>query len=150
MAYYTSLLNQLGFRARLKLVRNADYYATIGNLKLHPQTGFGEFSPELQSPVDFYERLTGSAIRPEGNQNWGEIDDAYVNRQVGILGAVPSTNLAAVSSFWHGLEGYVADRAYLAVFGYQTAPVFVSDRLNSALVRLSPVAGLDWTSFRLR
>jgi peptide/nickel transport system substrate-binding protein len=149
MAYYTSLLNQIGFKARLKLVRSAKYYATIGNLKLHPQTGFGEFSPELQSPVDFYERLTGSAIRAVDNPNWGEIDDAYLNRQVAILEAVPSTNLAAVSSFWHGLEGYVADRAYLAVFGYRTAPIFVSDRLNPA-VRLSPVVGLDWSSFRLK
>jgi peptide/nickel transport system substrate-binding protein len=150
MAYYTSLLNQIGFRARLKLVRNANYFATIGNLKLHPQTGFGQFSPELQSPVDFYERLIGSGILAVDNQNWGEIDDAYLNRQVAILGAVPATNLAAVSSFWHGLEDYVADRAYLAVFGYETAPVFVSDRLNPSSVRLSPVVGLDWSSFRLK
>jgi peptide/nickel transport system substrate-binding protein len=150
MAYYTSLLNRIGFRAQLKLVRDADYYATIGNLKLHPQTGFGEFTPALPSPVDFYERLTASAIRAHGNQNWSQIDDPYLNHQVGILGAIPSTNLAAVASFWHGLERYVADRAYLAVFGYQTAPVFGSDRLRYAGIRLSPVVGLDWGSLRLK
>jgi peptide/nickel transport system substrate-binding protein len=150
MAYYASLLDQIGFRARLRQIPNADYYATIGRLKLQPQTGFGEFSPRLQTPVAFYDRLTGSAIRAQNNQNWSQINDPYVNRQIGILGAVPSTNVAAFSSFWHGLERYVADRAYLAVFGYQTAPVFASDRLDFRFIRLSPVAGLDWSSFRLR
>lgn len=150
MAYYTTLLNSLGFRAQLKLVPAAGYYATIGDLKLHPQTGFGVFDPGLASPVDLYERLTGSAIRPQGNPNWSQANDPYLNRQVGILAAVPSTNLAAISPFWHSLERYVADRAYLAVFGYETAPEFVSDRLDYTALHFSPVFGLDWSSFRLK
>jgi peptide/nickel transport system substrate-binding protein len=150
MAYYTSMLTRIGFPARLKLVRSADYYATIGDLKLHPQTGFGALTAGLPTPVDFYERLTGAAIRGAENPNWSEIDDAYVNREVGILRAVPSTNLAAVAPFWHGLERYLADQAYLAVFGYQTAPLFVSGRVAYPRLRLSPVVGLDWTSFHLK
>ncbi len=150
MSYYTSLLRRIGFRPRLKLVRDADYYATIGDLKLRPQTGFGQFTPELQSPVDFYARLTGSATRAHNNQNWSEIDDDYVNDQVGTLTPIPSTNLAAVANFWRGLDRYVADRAYLAVLGYRAAPIFLSTRLDYRLTRLSPVAGLDWSSFRLK
>ncbi|MGE5617475.1 MAG: ABC transporter substrate-binding protein [Candidatus Woesearchaeota archaeon] len=150
MAYYTALLNQIGFRAKLKLVPDAGYYATIGDLTLHPQTGFGQLTPELQTPANLYERLTGPVIRTPENQNWSEIDDAYVNREVAALASVPANHLGAVVTFWHGLERYLADRAYLAVFGYQTVPLFVSDRLDFSLLHLSPVAGLDWSSLRLK
>ncbi len=150
MAYYTAMLNQIGFKARLKLIPAALYLSTIGRLALHPQTGFGDFSAGVPNPLDFYQWITGSGIRSEGNRNWGEIDDPHLNRQVRILGAVPSTDLGSVSTFWHALERYVADQAYLAVFGYQTAPQFVSDRLNYRRIVFSPVAGLDWTSLHLR
>lgn len=150
MAYYTSLLNRLGFRAQLKLVPSSSYAATVGDLKLHPQTGFGYFAAALASPVDLYERMTGAAIRPRANLNLSEANDPYLNHQVGILSAVPSTNLPAIAPFWHSLERYVANRAYLAVFGYETAPEFVSDRVNYAALHLSPVFGLDWSSFHLK
>jgi peptide/nickel transport system substrate-binding protein len=150
MTYYTAMLNQIGFKARLKLVPDASYFSTIGTLKLHPQTGFGDFSADVPHPLDFYQWITGAEIRAAGNQNWGEIDDPYVNRQARILGTVPSSDLGSVSNFWHGLERYVAGQAYLAVFGYATAPQFVSDRLDYPRLVFSPVAGLDWTSLHLR
>jgi peptide/nickel transport system substrate-binding protein len=150
MAYYTSLLNRIGFRARLKLIPDASYYSTIGTQKLQPQTGFGDFAADIPNPVDFYQWLTGTAIQTQGNQNWGEIDDPYVNRQVRLLGAVPAVHLSAVSGFWHLLERYVAEKAYLAVFGYQTVPQFVSERLVHPGIVFSPVAGLDWSSLRLK
>jgi peptide/nickel transport system substrate-binding protein len=150
MAYYTSLLNQIGFRARLKLVSNASYYAAIGDERLHPQTGFGALKAEVPDPVALYQWLSSSAIQPQGNRNWGEIHDSHLDQQVRILGVVPASNLSAVAGFWHALERYVAARAYLAVFGYQTVPQFVSDRLVYSAIVLSPVAGLDWSSFRLK
>lgn len=150
MAYYTAMLNQIGFKARLKLVPDRSYLSTIGRLALHPQTGFGELRAQVPNPLDFYRRIIGSQIRADGNLNWGEIDDPFINRQVRILGAVPSTDLSSVSVFWHALERYVADQAYLAVFGYQTAPQFVSDRLDYRRLVFSPVAGLDWTSLHFR
>lgn len=150
MTYYTAMLNRIGFRARLKLVPAAKYYPTVGTLELHPQTGFGEFGAALPTPVDLYQHMTGPAIRPQGNQNWGEISDPLVDRQVRVLNSVPSGNLASVAEFWHDLEGYVADQAYVAVFGYQLAPQFVSNRLNYSRITFSPVAGLDWTSFHLK
>jgi peptide/nickel transport system substrate-binding protein len=150
MAYYTSLLNRIGFKARLKLVPIASYLTTLGTRALHPQTGFGDFSAGLPNPVDLYVRLTDSGPAPQGNENWGELDDPYLNRQVRILSAVPSSELGSVAGFWHSLELYVADHAYLAVFGYETVPQFVSDRLVYRRLVLSPVAGLDWTSFHLK
>jgi len=137
MAYYTTLLGELGFKARIKLTAPASYRATVAARAPNPQTGFDEFSAGLPSPVDFYQRLTA-------------LGDPYLTRQVRILSAVPSSELGSIADFWHRLELYVADHAYVAVFGYQTVPQFVSDRLDYKRLVLSPVAGLDWTSFHLR
>ena len=150
MAYYTSLLNQLGFRARLKLVSDQAYYAAIGDLRNHPQTGIGDFYADYPNPADFYQWLTRSAMAQSPNQNWGEIDDPYLNTQVRTLGSVPAADLSAVTSLWHGVERYVASRSYIAPFGYQTFPEFVSARLKYKAIIFSPVVGFDWTSFRLK
>jgi peptide/nickel transport system substrate-binding protein len=150
MAYYATLLDRLGFRASLRVVPDARYYATIGRLALHPQTGFGEAPPGLPNPADLFQWLTGPAIRPTGNRNWGEVDDPYINAQVRTLAPVPAANLTAVSAFWQELDRYAAQRAYGVVFGYLTAPGLVSDRIERRALVFSPVAGYDWSSFQLK
>jgi peptide/nickel transport system substrate-binding protein len=150
MAYYTSLLDSIGFKATQKLIPDARYYAKIGDLKLHPQTGFADFHGAFPNPVNFYQPLTGAAIVPKGNQNWGEVNDPYLNAQVSTLAGVPAGQLSAVVPFWHVLEGYLASKAYVAVFGYQTFPEFVSDRIDYAAIVVDPVVGFDWSSFQLK
>jgi hypothetical protein len=43
----------------------------------------------------------------------------------------------------------VADKGYVAVIGYPRFPEFVSSRIDFGKVIFSPVAGFDWSSFRL-
>jgi peptide/nickel transport system substrate-binding protein len=150
MTYYTSLLNQIGFKASLKLVPDQSYYETVGELKRHPQTGFAGFDADFPNPLGFYEPLTGKAIQPTGNRNLSELDDPVINATVRALAAVPASNLSAVYNFWNQLELYVANKAYLAVLGYPTFPEFVSDRVNRRALIFSPVVGYDWTSLRLK
>lgn len=149
MSYYTSVLNQIGFRARLKVVSEGRYYRTIGVRRRRPQTGFAYFDEDVPNAVQFFTPLTGQAIAPSGNQNWGEIDDSFVNTTVHALAAVPATQLSAVYGFWNQLELYVANQAYIAVLGYPTFPELVSDRINLRALVFSPVFGYDWSSFRL-
>ena len=44
MTYYTQFLNQIGFKATQKVIADATYFTTIGDLKLHPQTGFADWN----------------------------------------------------------------------------------------------------------
>jgi peptide/nickel transport system substrate-binding protein len=150
MAYYASLLDQLGFRASLKVVSDRAYYRTIGELSRHPQTGFAEFPQTIPNPVDFYARLTGHAIKASGNRNWGEVDDPAINTSVQALAAVPARSLSALYRLWNELELYVADKAYVAVLGYPRFPEFVSDRIDLRTLVFSPVAGYDFSSIRLK
>jgi peptide/nickel transport system substrate-binding protein len=51
MTYYTSFLNQIGLKASLKVIGDANYFTTIGSSKsLDPETGFADWEPGLPEP----------------------------------------------------------------------------------------------------
>jgi len=147
MTYYTQFLNQIGFKATQKVIADANYFSTIGNLKLNPQTGFADWNQDFPNPIDFYLLLSGSAILPTNNENFGQINDPYINTQVNKLGAVPTPQLSSVASQWQAVDEYTAKKAYVAVFGYQTFPAFTSSRVSQNYV-FHPVYGWDWSSFQ--
>jgi peptide/nickel transport system substrate-binding protein len=149
MNYYTSLLDRIGFQASLRVVRDARYLPTIGDPNRGLQTGYAELFEDLPNPASFYEPLTGEAITRIGNRNWSQVDDAYINTTVRALAGVPAATVGAVGDYWGRLEIYVADKGYVAVIGYPRFPEFVSSRIDFGKVIFSPVAGFDWSSFRL-
>jgi peptide/nickel transport system substrate-binding protein len=149
MTYYTSFLNQIGFKATQKVIADATYFTTIGELKLHPQTGFGDWNMDFPNPVDFYGvLLTGESILPTNNENWGEINDPYINAQVAKIAG--TTSPSAIASEAQALDEYTTNKAYVAVFGYQTFPEFASNRINFGALDFNPIYGWDWTSFALK
>ena len=82
MTYYTQFLNQIGFKATQKVIADATYFTTIGNLKLNPQTGFADWNQDFPNPIDFYLLLQGSAIQPTNNQNFGQVNDPHDRQHV--------------------------------------------------------------------
>ncbi|MGA9858242.1 MAG: ABC transporter substrate-binding protein [Solirubrobacteraceae bacterium] len=152
MTYYTSFLNQIGFKATQKVIADATYFTTIGEQKsLHPQTGFDDWNQDFPNPVDFYGTLLdGKAILPTNNLNTGEVNDPYVNAQIQKLGATPTTELSKVTAGWQALEQYVAKKAYVAVFGYQKFPKFMSSRMDYSAAIFQPIYGWDISSFALK
>jgi peptide/nickel transport system substrate-binding protein len=149
MTYYTQVLNQIGFHATQKVIADHVYFTTIGNLSLHPQTGFGDWNMDYPHPIDFYSvLLTKQAILPSNNENWGEVQDPFVDSQVVKLQGLPLT--PAVVAKWQALDTYVAKKAYIDVFGYQTFPFFTSSRINWKTLVISPLYGWDWSSFTLK
>jgi peptide/nickel transport system substrate-binding protein len=151
MTYYTQFLNQIGFKATQKLISDPTYFTTIGELKLHPQTGFLDWNQDFPNPVDFYGvLLDGHAILPTNNENVGEVNDPHINSQVAALGKIPTVQLQHNSSQWQALDEYVAKKAYVAVFGYQRFPEFVSNRINFSSLVFHSVYGWDLTSFQLK
>jgi peptide/nickel transport system substrate-binding protein len=150
MTYYTSLLNQIGFKATLRLVPDDSYYDAIGSSRVKAQTGYGALYQELPNPADPYGQLTGEGNPATGNRNWSQLDDPYLNTSVRALTAVPASTVGAVANYWRELELYVAGKAYVAVFGYPTFPQFVSSRIDFRALVFSPVAGYDLSSLRLK
>jgi peptide/nickel transport system substrate-binding protein len=150
MTYYTQLLNQIGFKATQKVIADATYFTTIGNLKLNPQTGFADWNQDFPNPIDFYLLLQSTAILPTNNENFGQVKDPFIDKESTKLGAVPTSQLQSVASQWQALDEYVAKKAYVAVFGYQTFPEFTSSRINYGALVFHPLYGWDFTSFQLQ
>jgi peptide/nickel transport system substrate-binding protein len=152
--YYTSFLNQIGFKATEKIIADATYFPTIGNLKLNPQTGFADWNEDFPNPIDFYGILiAGDAILPTNNQNFGQINDPVINSKVNTLGSlykVPTSSLKSVESQWQALDEYTAKKAYVAVYGYAAFPKLTSNRLDFNAAVLHTVFGWDWLTFKLK
>ncbi len=58
------VLNQIGFKATEKIIADAQYFPTIGNLKTNPQTGFADWNQDFPNPIDFYLLIDAKAIQP--------------------------------------------------------------------------------------
>ena len=152
MTYYTSFLNQIGFKATIKVIADANYFTTIGSSKsVNPQTGFADWNQDFPNPIDFYLLVDGKAIQATDNENFGQTNDPKINAAIAKLGPVPTTQLTGnVVKEWQSTDEYLAKKAYLGVFGYQTFPFFMSDRMNYAAAVKSPIYGWDFTSFQLK
>jgi peptide/nickel transport system substrate-binding protein len=149
MTYYTQFLNQIGFKATQKVIADATYFTTIGDLKLNPQTGFADWNQDFPNPIDFYLLLQGTAIQPTNNENFGQVKDAHIDSTSTKLGATPSSKLNDIAAQWQALDTYTAQKAYIGMFGYQTFPAFTSNRIAQNYV-FHNVYGWDWSSFTLK
>jgi peptide/nickel transport system substrate-binding protein len=152
MTYYTSFLNQIGLKASIKVIADANYFTTIGSSKsLDPQTGFADWNQDFPNPIDFYLNLNGAAIQATDNQNFGQTNDPKIQAAIKKLGQVPTTQITpSVVKQWQSIDQYVAKKAYMGVFGYQTFPFFMSDRMNYAAAVHQPLYGWDFTTFELK
>jgi peptide/nickel transport system substrate-binding protein len=130
---YEQELKSIGFtNVSLKEVADTNYFTVIGeSKKVDPQTGFADWNQDFPNPVDFYGvLLDGHAITPTNNENFGQTNDPYINKVVSKLGATPTTEIGKVVKQWQKLDKYVAQKAYAAVFGYQSFPFFTSSRVK--------------------
>jgi peptide/nickel transport system substrate-binding protein len=148
--YYASVLNEIGLKATEKIVADAQYYATVGNLSTGPQTGWLSFSQDFPNPVDFYQLLNAKSIQPKENHNLSQVNDPRIQSELASLGPIPSSQLDSVVGRWQALDQYTAQKAYLAVFGYDEVPKFFSSRIDFGAAIFHPVYGDDWSTLQLK
>ena len=149
-SYYADLLNQLGFKATLKVVQDAVYFQTIGNQSLGAQTGFADWSQDFPNPSDFYLLLSKAGIQATNSQNFGNVNDPKIESQLATLEQIPATKLSSVASQWQDLDKYVAQQSYVAPFGYQTAPKFTSNRVDFSSAVVHSVNYLVFSTVQLK
>ena len=64
------------------------------------------------------------------NENFSNVNDPFIQQQLEKLNPVPATELDSVASQWQALDEYVAKKAYVAVYGSEQVPKFMSDRID--------------------
>jgi peptide/nickel transport system substrate-binding protein len=149
-AYFTDLLNKIGFKAKTKLIADAQYFATIGNRKSQPQTGFADWNQDFPNPSDFYLLLDKNSIQDTNNENFSQVNDPHIQSELKVLNAVPADQLNTVASRWQALDTYVAQKAYVAAYGQEKQPLFTSNKIDFGAIVFSPVYGTDFSSLTLK
>jgi peptide/nickel transport system substrate-binding protein len=150
MSYLNDLLNKLGFKSSLKVIQDSVYFQTIGNQSLYPQVGFADWSQDFPNPSDFYLLLATSSIQATNNENFGNVSDPKIDGPLATLEQVPSSQLQSQASGWQDLDKYVASQSYVGVFGYETAPKFLSTRVDFASAVFNPVSYLEFNTVSLK
>jgi peptide/nickel transport system substrate-binding protein len=148
--YFASVLGSIGLKASVKVVADAQYFATIGNLSNNPQTGWLAFSEDFPHPADFYQLLNAHSILPQENHNLSQVDDPHIQSEIEALSPVPSSQLESVVGRWQALDEYTARNAYVAVFGYDEVPKLTSSRIDFGALVFHPVYGTDWSTLKLK
>ncbi len=149
-AYLTDLLNKIGLKAKTKLIADAQYFATIGNLKTNPQAGFADWNQDFPNPSDFYLLMDKNSIQPTNNENFSQVDDPHIQSELKFLNAVPADKLDTVATRWQDLDTYLAKEAYIAAYGQEQQPMFMSNKVNFDSAVFSPLYGNDWSSISLK
>jgi peptide/nickel transport system substrate-binding protein len=150
VAYYTDVLNQIGFKAKSKIIADAQYFATIGNKKSEPQTGFADWNQDFPNPSDFYLLMDANSIQDTNNENFSQVDDPHIQSELKVLNAVPADKLESVADRWQKLDEYLAQKAYIAAYGQEKQPMFFSNRIDFGAAVFSPLYGNDWSSISLK
>jgi peptide/nickel transport system substrate-binding protein len=146
--YLVSVLDEIGFKASLKVIQDSVYFQTIGNANTKAQIGFADWSQDFPNPSDFYLLLSRAGIQPVNSVNYGKVDDPRIESALARLEGVPTTRLQSVAPEWEALEKYVAQQGYIAEIGYQTGAKFTSTRVDFAATVLHPVNGIMYSTVR--
>jgi peptide/nickel transport system substrate-binding protein len=147
--YMQSVLKDLGFNAKLKIINGSVYFDVIGNQKTpNNDIGWNDWFEDYPHPNDFFDPLlNGENIVPVGNLNTGLYDNPQVNKKIDDLAAQPLS--PAVQKQYAALDKQVMEKdAPWAPFGTRTLSQFTSDRVNFDNLIWSPVFQDDYSSFQ--
>lgn len=148
--YYTSALNKIGFKATEKIINDEVYFATIGNEKTNPQTGFADWIQDFPNPSDFYLLLNAEAIQPTNNENFSKVNDPHIQSELAVLDKTPATELASVADRWTALDEYAAKKAYVFTYGSEQVPQFFGPKINKDAAIFHRTYFNDWSSLALK
>ena len=140
--YVVSLLDDLGYRARLKAIQG-DYSGELGRSFKRSQIAFGGWTSDYESPSRFLVDLFSCASVPvkPGDQgvNLSQLCDREVDRQLEAALALQSTNPTSATAAWQRAESTILDRAPVVPLYNNRDISFVSSRLGN--YQVSPQYG---------
>jgi peptide/nickel transport system substrate-binding protein len=131
--YLRDLLNEIGFRAKTRILDPQVYFDRVGDPTTRAQIGFTNWSQDFPHPANFF----------EPNVSNPEIDAELT----ALAGSDPATK----ADEWAALDRLVIDNALIAVYGNQLSTSFFSERMDfDHCSGVHPVYRNDWSEFCLK
>jgi peptide/nickel transport system substrate-binding protein len=112
--YGTDVLNQMGFKATLKVLDPSVYFTTIGNQRTKAQFGVANWFQDYPHPLNWFDvLLNGNRITEEHNNNYSNANVKAINDKIEELKKVPELN-DDVNAQWAEVDKMVAENALWA------------------------------------
>lgn len=150
--YYADVLNQIGLKAKPKIISDETYIETIGKRAVKAQTGWASFQQDYPHPADFLDVLLNPGnVRADGNSNFAyNASDRQLGTQIDALAGRQLT--PATEKQWAAIDRAVQRKAYWAPYGTRRQSTFFSERMDFENCKGDdwPVASHDWAQFCLK
>jgi len=131
-AYLQDVLNQMGFKAKLKVIDASIYWTTVGNQATKAQIGFADWFQDYPHPLDWFDvLLNGERITQTHNNNYSNFDNKNVNSTINKLKTEP-TLTDAVNQQWAQLDNTVMQNAAWAPYVNRQFTDFFSSKVDTS------------------
>jgi peptide/nickel transport system substrate-binding protein len=147
--YLSDVLNDIGLKAKPRIVEASVYFTTVGNQKTKAQTGFANWFQDFPHPGNFFFLVDGKSIQQTNNQNFGNVDDPDLNAIFNK--ADQNADIDAVAPEYAKADKMLVERAHVVPYGHRKLTVFYSDRMDfDDCTVWHPVFNLDFTNLCLK
>jgi peptide/nickel transport system substrate-binding protein len=148
--YMRDLLNQIGYKAKLKVLDQQVYFDQVGQKRNKPQIGFTDWFMDFPHPSDLLEpSVAGAALASSPTFNTSYVNDPVLNKKIADL---VKQDPKKVASQYSDLDKYIVqDKAYLAPYGTEESTSFFSERMDAKNCNgVHPYYKNDWLQFCLK
>ena len=147
--YYADVLNEIGLKAKPKVVDAGVYFSTIGNAKTKAQTGYAGWFQDFPHPANFFQIVTKIGIQPTNATNYGNTDLPEVTGAYEKL--KQEADLESVAGDWAEADKALVEGAGIIPFGTAKEVVHVSERMNfENCAVVHPLYKVDYSAFCLK
>jgi peptide/nickel transport system substrate-binding protein len=131
-AYLQDVLNQIGLKAKLKVIDASIYWTTIGNQATKAQVGFADWFQDYPHPLDWFDvLLNGERITQTHNNNYSNFNNAGVNSTINKLKTEPDLT-DSVNQQWATLDDTIMKQAAWAPYVNRQFTDFFSSKVDTA------------------
>jgi len=147
--YLRDLLNQIGFKAKTKVLDQQVYFGTIGLKKTRAQVGFTDWYSDFPHPADFFEpNLSKKALASSPTFNFQFKSNPAVDS---ALTKLTPQDPKSVADEWAKADRAAVENANVAPYGNELSTSFFSERMDFENCNgVSPVYKNDWLLFCLK
>ena len=147
--YLRDLLEQIGYKAKSKILDQQVYFDQVGNPKNKAQTGFTDWFQDFPHPADFFEpNASKAALASSPTFNFEFASNPAVDAALTKLNPQDPKSVAAE---WAKVDKAMIDNANVAVYGNELSTNFFSDRMDVDNCNgIGPVYKTDWVQFCLK
>jgi ABC-type transport system substrate-binding protein/class 3 adenylate cyclase/streptogramin lyase len=142
--YFVDLLNRLGYRAGMKIVKTSEaYFTSVDDSKTRAQTGSWSWIQDYPNPIDFIvPTLSCDSFLPRdpNNLNVSEFCDRRISREIEEASALQQADPARATALWAKIDRELTDLAPWVVIAIRGQIDLVSARVGN--YQHSPQSGI--------